>query len=32
MEAVKALLDRYDIPTPTNYEHIQDLYDSLKEA
>ncbi len=32
MEAVQALLDRYDIATPTNYDHIQDLYDSLKES
>ena len=32
MEAVKALLDRYDIEVPTNYNHIQDLYDSLKES
>ena len=32
MEAVKALLDRYDIETPTSYAHIQDLYDTLKEA
>jgi len=32
MEAVKSLLDRYDIEVPTNYDHIQDLYDSLKEA
>ena len=32
MEAVKALLDRYDIEVPTNYDHIQDLYDSLKES
>ncbi len=32
MQAVKALLDRYDIPTPTNYVHIQDLYNSLKET
>lgn len=30
MEAVKALLDRYELPTPTNYDHIQDLYDDLK--
>ena len=32
MEAVKALLDRYDIEVPANYDHIQDLYNSLKEA
>ena len=30
MEAVKALLDRYDINIPTNYDHIQDLYNDLK--
>lgn len=30
MEAVKALLNRYDIETPTNYDHIQSLYDKLK--
>ena len=32
MQAVKALLDRYDIETPKNYDHIQDLYESLKKA
>ena len=31
MEAVKALLDRYNIEIPTNYEHIQSLYEDLKE-
>ncbi len=31
MEAVKVLLDRYEIETPTTYEHIQTLYDELKE-
>ena len=31
MEAVKVLLDRYDIDIPSNYDHIQDLYDTLKE-
>jgi len=30
MEAVKSLLDRYDIATPTNYDHIKSLYDTLK--
>ena len=30
MEAVKALLDRYDIATPTNYDHIKALYEGLK--
>ncbi|MEA3387252.1 MAG: DUF2202 domain-containing protein [Patescibacteria group bacterium] len=30
MEAVKSLLDRYDIATPTSYDHIQSLYDTLK--
>jgi hypothetical protein len=32
MQAVKALLDRYDIETPTDYDHIKDLYEELKEA
>lgn len=31
MEAVKALLDRYEIEVPTNYDHIKDLYEQLKE-
>jgi len=30
MEAVKTLLDRYDIEVPTSYAHIQSLYDDLK--
>jgi hypothetical protein len=30
MEAVQALLSRYNIETPTNYDHIQELYDDLK--
>jgi len=30
MEAVKALLDRYNIDTPSNYDHIQVLYEELK--
>ncbi len=30
MDAVKVLLDRYEITTPTNYDHIQSLYESLK--
>jgi hypothetical protein len=30
MEAVQALLSRYDIETPTNYDHIQSLYNDLK--
>jgi len=31
MEAVKALLDRYEIEVPTNYDHIKDLYEQLKQ-
>jgi len=31
MEAVKTLLDRYEIDIPTDYSHIQWLYDDLKE-
>jgi hypothetical protein len=31
MQAVKALLDRYGLETPTNYNHIKDLYEQLKE-
>lgn len=31
MEAVKVLLDRYEVEIPTNYDHIQSLYDDLKE-
>jgi hypothetical protein len=31
MKAVQSLLDRYDIETPTSYEHIQELYEELKE-
>jgi len=31
MEAVKALLDRYEIEVPENYNHIKDLYEELKE-
>ena len=30
MEAVKVLLDRYDIDTPTDYDHIKSLYEELK--
>ena len=30
MEAVKSLFDRYELELPTNYDHIQDLYDQLK--
>ena len=30
MNAVQALLTRYNIDTPTNYVHIQKLYDELK--
>ncbi|MDQ7010154.1 MAG: DUF2202 domain-containing protein [Candidatus Gracilibacteria bacterium] len=32
MVAVKALLDRYDIEAPTDYNHIKDLYETLKES
>jgi len=31
MEAVKALFDRYELELPTNYDHIKDLYEELKE-
>jgi len=31
MKAVKALLDRYEIEVPKNYDHIQYLYEELKE-
>jgi len=31
MEAVKVLLDRYEIAVPTDYNHIKDLYNQLKE-
>lgn len=31
MEAVKVLLDRYDISIPTSYDHIQSLYEDLKD-
>ena len=30
MEAIQVLLDRYGIETPTNYDHIQSLYEHLK--
>ncbi|MDD2871714.1 MAG: DUF2202 domain-containing protein [Candidatus Gracilibacteria bacterium] len=30
MDAVKALLDRYELTVPTSYSHIQTLYDQLK--
>ncbi len=30
MEAVKTLLDRYELSVPTTYTHIQSLYDELK--
>ena len=30
MQAVKALLDRYEIEVPTDYDHIKDLYEELK--
>ena len=32
MDAVKALLDRYELDVPTNYDHIQDLYEELKAS
>ncbi len=31
MEAVKTLLDRYNIKVPTNYDKIKDLYEELKK-
>jgi hypothetical protein len=31
MVAVEALLDRYEISVPTDYEHIESLYNELKE-
>ena len=31
LEAVKALFDRYELELPTNYDHIKDLYEELKE-
>ena len=30
-EAIKALFDRYELDLPTSYDHIQELYDELKE-
>lgn len=30
MDAVNVLLERYDLDAPTNYDHIQSLYDELK--
>ena len=30
MKAVKSLFDRYELELPTNYDHIQDLYEQLK--
>jgi len=30
MKAVKVLLDRYSLPTPTTYGELQDEFDTLK--